>query len=166
MADFEAKSPIETEKAGAFLHDRSNRPKRPVTDQQEQAQQYLPLAIALICGVGMVALAFQARASWESHRDWVVPVTLPLLVIGGLAFGHLLARREWNPLTPAMFLVAGIIALTGWDVWLDAEEKSSGLRDAIAIGNGVFLAFAVILSVGALVWVEWKRPAKAPLAEG
>ncbi len=165
MADFESPAPVEEEKTGASLHDLRNRPGAASSTRRELFDRWFPLAVATLAALAMVALTFQTRASWETHRDWVVPVTVPLLVVGGLAFGILLARREWSALLPALVVVAGILVLTGFDIWLDAEDEKAGLRDGLAASNGVLLGAAVLLSLGALVRVEWSRPARAPVPE-
>lgn len=165
MADFESPVPVEEEKTGAFLHDRGNRPAPAGSTRRELFDRWFPLVIGMLAALGMVALTFQTRASWEAHRDWVVPVTVPLLVLGGLALGILLARREWSALAPALVVIGGILLMTVFDIWLDADDREAGLRDGLAASNGVLLGLAVVLSLGALIWVELKRPAKAPAPE-
>lgn len=162
MADFTSARPVEDVKAGEFLHDLANRPKAARPGAPELLQRHLPLLAGIAVSLVLVALAFQARDTWGAHRDWVVPVTAPLLVVGGIAFGSLIVRREWNVLTPALFLAAGVALLTAWDVWLDVEDKDDSVRDGIAIANAVLLSLFVVVSTVALAWVEAKRPTRAP----
>jgi len=166
MADFSSSRPVELVKAGAFLHDRTNRPKVPRPGVSALARRHLPLLAGIAVALALVALAFQARDSWGTHRDWVVPVTAPLLAVGGVALGSLAVRREWNPLTPALFLVAGSVLVTAWDVWLDIADKDDRLRDGLAIANAVLLSLIVVASVAALAWVEVRRPTRAPAPGG
>lgn len=166
MADFTSSRPVELVKAGAFLHDRTNRPSVARPGVGVLARRHLPLLAGIAAALVLVAFAFQARDSWGTHRDWVVPVTAPLLAVGGIALGSLLARREWNVLTPAFFLVLGAVLLAAWDVWLDVEDKEDAVRDGIAIASALFLSLIVVASVAALAWVEWRRPTRGPVAAG
>jgi peptidoglycan/LPS O-acetylase OafA/YrhL len=165
MANFSAPVPTESEKS-AYLHERANRPAPPKRSNFGLVRSYLGAGLGVLFAIGFVALAFQIRAGWDNHREWVVAITVPGLVLGGVAFGHLIARRQLTALAPG----AGLLVLTLVLVFLNYlrgrdTTGEDGLRDALSIISGVSLVLTVSALVGALAWVEWKRPTKAPLPE-
>ncbi len=165
MANFSAPVPTESEKS-TYLHERANRPAPPKRSNFDLVRSYLGAGLGVVFAIGFVALAFQIRAGWDNHREWVVATTVPGLVLGGVAFGHLIARRQLMALAPG----AGLLVLTVVFVFLNYlrgrdTEGGDALRDALSIISGVLLGLTVGALVGALAWVEWKRPTKAPLPE-
>ncbi|MEX0781684.1 MAG: hypothetical protein WD557_03470 [Dehalococcoidia bacterium] len=165
MTDWSTPAPVNPEKPN-WLHDQAQLPGPPVRRLTEYAAILGPLVLGLVFTGALVALAFWSRASWESHRDWVVPVTVPLLAIGGVAIGYLAARRAWAAAGPAFFLLALAAAFVASNIWRGtATEGSDGLRDALSIMSGVTIALAVAAAVGGMVFVEKTRPTRPPAAE-
>jgi peptidoglycan/LPS O-acetylase OafA/YrhL len=165
MANFSAPAPIEPEKS-TYLHERTNRPVPPTRTNLALLRSYLGMVLGLLFAIGFVALSFQIRAGWDNHREWVVAITVPGTVLAGVALGHLAARRQLMALVPGI----GLLALTLLLVFLNFlrgrdTTGDDGLRDALSITSGVLLVFTVGALVGALAWVEWKRPTKARHAE-
>jgi hypothetical protein len=162
MADFTTRVPVETEKRGAYLHDRTNRP----TVQRPPAREWLRRNLGLVLGIalalGFEALAFQTRAAWNVHRDWVVPVTTPFWVLGGIALGHLLARLRGEALAPGLALLVLGLALTGGNIALAIQTDGPRTsRDVLSILAGVSYGLAIAALVVALLVVEWRHPTHA-----
>lgn len=165
MVNWSAPAPANPEKPD-WLHDQEQLPDAPESERRDYARFIVPIVLGLVFTGALVALAFWSRASWESHRDWVVPVTVPLLAIGGVAMGYLAARRAWSAMVPAFFLLALTVALVASNIWRgSATEGSDGLRDALSIMSGVTIGLTFIAAVGAMVFVEVTRPTRAPAPE-
>lgn len=150
MADFTARVPFEPQKPHQ-LHDQALKPAAPPAG----INRYLGLVVGFAVGLGFVALAFETRASWDSHRDWVVPVTMPLWVAGGLVLANLVLRRAWLAAGPAMGLLVVALLLTAGD-WARAAstEGGDGLRDALTIATAIVLGLLLAYVIPAYVWVE------------
>lgn len=165
MADWSAPAPTAPEREH-WLHDQSKLPGAPVRGTVDYLRMFLPLALGLVLSAGLVALAFEVRSSWDSHRDWVVPVTVPLLVMGGVSMAYLLQRRALIAIAPAIvFLVlAGLFA--GFNIArASTTEGSDAGRDALSILGGVSLGLAIASLLGGMAWVEATRPTRAPAGE-
>lgn len=159
MANFTMRAPVNVEKPNE-LHDQSLKPGgKPVS----RLQQFGPLAAALAGAAIFVALAFQVRAGWENHREWVVATTLPFAALGGVALGFVLWRGRIMEASPAILLLLLCTGLAALNYWRGIETTGQdGLRDALSIIEGVLLALAVVAAIGALIWVEWRHPYRAP----
>ncbi len=165
MADLTAAAPIETEK-DADVHGRSDRPWIPV-DRQGQMRMLVILLVWTLCAAALVALAFQARASWTEARDWVVPMTIPFYAIGGIAMTYLFLRGAWLAASAGLTFLFIIVALTGFDLWRAALTTGpDGLRDSFSITIGVLLGVTVACFLGAMAWVEIRRPERPPAPDG
>jgi energy-coupling factor transporter transmembrane protein EcfT len=167
MANWSAPAPTNPEKPN-WLHDQSELPAPPARSRVDYARILAPIVLGLAFTGALVALGFQSRASWDSHRDWVIPVTIPLLAIAGVAAGYLVARRAWVALGPVLLLLLLLCSLTALNVWRGAEtEGSDALRDALSIMQGVLLGLTVASAIAAMVFVEWTRPTRpASAADG
>ncbi len=162
MANWSGATPANPEKPN-WLHDQAELPAPPERSRRDYARIAAPILLGIAFTAALVALGFQARASWESHRDWVIPGTIPLLAIGGVAVGYLAARREWMALGPVFFLLLLLCAMTALNIWRGAEtEGSDAFRDALSIIQGVLLGLTVASAIGAMVFVEWTRPTRPP----
>lgn len=162
MVNWSAPAPANPEKPD-WLHDQSQLPAAPGRTRTEYLHYLGPLILGLVFAAVFVALSFQTRASWGSHRDWVVPTTIPLTAIAGVAMGYLVARRAWVELTPGLLLLFVVLVLTGLNIWRGAvTEGDDTLRDVLSITAGVFLGLTVLALWGALVWLEAKHPLRAP----
>jgi peptidoglycan/LPS O-acetylase OafA/YrhL len=159
MAEWTVPAPYEPEKPHD-LHDKEQQPKAPPGWRPAFRSYLVGPAIGFVFAMGFTAMAFQARASWDSHRDWVVPVTVPFLALGGVALGLLVARRQWLPSLPAFALILLGLVFVGLNIWLGAvTEGQDNLRDALSISTGVAIGLAVASALAALAWVERRRPA-------
>lgn len=166
MADLTAAAPVESAKSGDYLHSRERIPARPAATRGDLVRRFLPLALGIACAAGFVALGFQTRATWSTHRDWVIPVTAPLLAIGGVALGYLLARGRANALATGALFLALTVLLTVLNIWRGAHtDGSDGLRDALSILAGLALGGTVAAFVIAAIAVELRDPARAPAPE-
>jgi hypothetical protein len=165
MVNWSAPAPANPEKAD-WLHDQEQLPSAPEGERRNYARFLVPILLGLLFTGALVALAFWARSSWESHRDWVVPVTVPLLAMGGVAIGYLGARKGYAAMAPALFLLALTAALVASNIWRGSvTEGSDGLRDALSIMAGVAIGLTVAAAVGGMIFVEVTRPTRAPAPE-
>jgi peptidoglycan/LPS O-acetylase OafA/YrhL len=159
-ADFSQPVPVNADKVDA-LHRQGEMPARPKLGRSDLLKLYLPPALGLMFAVGAVAMAFQARASWESHRDWVVPVTVPFLVIGGLGMGYLAARMNLRTLAPTVALLSMTLVFGFLNVmrgqWVDGED---GLRDVLSVITGVLLGATIVSAIATYAWDEIKNPVR------
>ncbi|GBD24465.1 hypothetical protein HRbin29_02143 [bacterium HR29] len=160
MADFTLPAPFEPQKEHA-LHDPKAKPAPPKLAWRDLLRANAALILGTALGLGLIALAFEARASWHTHRDWVVPTTAPFYAAAGIALAALLLRRAWAAAAPALALLALLLVATGADVWAAFAGKGDALRDALAILAGVLLGFTVVAALAAYAWTEWlRRPAE------
>ncbi len=161
MANLTAPMPMEAEKT-PWVHDRARIPARPATTNRDLLVRYQGLLLGLALALGFMVLAFQTRATWTTHRDWVVPMTVPFWAGAGVALGHLIDRRMWREAAPGLVLLAVAIGLTGVnDVRGMQVDGSDGLRDALSIITGTVCGLMIAALLGALVWVEMKNQTKA-----
>ena len=164
MADFTAPAPVETEKS-AVVHDRETRPDAPA-DRQDLGRMLLLIAVGVLFTAALVALAYQARASWTEVRDWVVPVTIPFYAIGGIALAYLVLRRAWMAASTGLTLLFLTVALTGFNLWRAALTTGpDGLRDSLSITAGILLGVTIAALAAAMIWVEARRPSRPPAPE-
>ncbi len=164
MADFSLPAPYEPQKVDE-LHRGEAKPKPPRLPIPQLLRAHATIILGTALGLGFVALAFEARASWGSHRDWVVPVTVPFWALAGVAMASLLLRRRWAEAAAGLALLAVVLALTAVDVWAAYSGGSDALRDALAILTGVALGAMVVAAVAGYVWSELRAgPPPAPEA--
>jgi peptidoglycan/LPS O-acetylase OafA/YrhL len=157
MTTWGAPAPADPEKPD-YLHDPAQQPGVP-TGWRTAVQTYLLApGLGLLFAIGFTAMAFQARASWETHRDWVVPVLVPFLGAGGVSMGFLVARRQLIALAPGLMFVLIALGLIVANVWRGSvTEGDDTARDILSILTGVALGFAVAGLVVAVVRVEGAR---------
>jgi len=157
-------APYEPEKA-TWLHDRSNRPAAPKLSRLEFARRWAVLAIGAVLSVGATALLFSIRDSWDNHREWLVTV-IPFLVIAAIAITHLAARKQAIPLIPGGVFLFFALIFAGADLIADYDDSASDTaRDVLSILAGICLGIATALLAAALLWVELRKPTKAPAPE-
>jgi hypothetical protein len=162
MTNWAGTAPAEPKKSD-YLHDRSRIPPAPRARTVELGERWAGMAIGFLFAMGFMALAFQTRASWGVHRDWVVPTTAPFWAIGGVALGHLLARRAWTALGPGVLLLALGLVFTVLNLWRSTQvEGSDTLRDVLTIITAVVLGLSLFALAFGAVWVEARQPRKAP----
>jgi asparagine N-glycosylation enzyme membrane subunit Stt3 len=165
MVNWSAPAPANPEKPD-WLHDQSQLPAAPSRSAGEYVRGFMPLILGLIFAAGFVALAFQTRASWGAHRDWVVPTTIPLTALGGVALGYLVARRAWLELTPGILLLLITITLTVLNIWRGAvTDGEDTLRDVLSITAAVFLGLTVLALWLAMAYLEARHPTLPPRPE-
>lgn len=153
MADFTLPAPYEPQKADE-LHRAEAKPKPPRLPLPQLLRAHATIILGTALGLGFVALAFEARASWGSHRDWVVPVTVPFWALAGVAMASLLLRRRWAEAAAGLALLAVVLALTAVDVWAAFADASDALRDALAILTGIALGAMVAATLAGYLWSE------------
>jgi hypothetical protein len=161
MANFSLPAPFEPEKS-SFIHDRTARPARPATSNNDLLRRFAGLGLGLLLAAFMLAIAFQARAGWENHREWVVAMSGPFFALGGISLGHLLYRKKLEAAAPALILIVLAALVAGFDIAADADDADMALRDALSIIGGVLLAISIACAVCAVLWVEIRNPTKAP----
>ena len=165
MSQFSDSVPVNPVKPNE-LHDQAAMPARPALPRQDFVKVWAPFIIGTVLALGSVALAFQTRASWDSHRDWVVPVTVPILVIGGLAMGYLAAGMRLKALAVPIVLLAVALLFTLLNILRgNSVEGSDGLRDALSIMTGVLLGATILWLIVAFAWTEYRNPIEPPAAE-
>lgn len=164
MANLSIPAPVETEKA-TFLHDRSNRPAAPATSRADLLKRWAGTIVGCALAVGLTAVLFSVRDSWDNHREWLVMV-VPVLVIAGLALGHLGARNKLQALAPGLLFLFLALIFAGADILADNDSGASDTtRDVLSILGGICLGLAAAALAFALVWVELRNPTKAPTPE-
>lgn len=164
MANLSIPAPVEPEKS-TFLHDRSNRPSGPAESRLEMARRYAGLLLGLVFSVGLAAVLFSVRDSWDNHREWLVTV-IPFLVIAGIALGHLAMRQQFMALAPGLALLALALMFALFDIIADNDSAASDTtRDVLSIFGGICLGAATVALMAALLWVELRNPTKAPTPE-
>ncbi len=164
MANFSIAAPVETEKT-AFLHDRSQRPAAPEASRVDLLKRWTGFVLGLAISVGLTAVLFSLRDSWENHREWLVTL-IPVLVIAGVGLGHLLARRQVMALGVGGGLLFLTLLFTLFDVIADRDSGSTlKTRDVLSILGGVCLGFTTVALIATLLWVELRNPTKAPTPE-
>ncbi len=166
MADLTAQAPTEPQKT-RWVHDRSRIPARPATTAQDLHLRYRGWLLGFVLALGLTALAFQTRATWESRRDWVVPMTVPFWASAGIALGLLVDGRRWKAAAPGIVLFVVALLLTGLNIWRGTEtDGQDNWRDALSIITGVTLGFMVVALLAGLIGSELTRTKQAqPPAE-
>ena len=164
MANLTIPAPYEPEKTD-YLHDRSTRPDAPNASRVELGKRWSGLALGLVISVGLTALLFSVRDSWSNHREWLVTL-IPVLVIAGIALGHLTVRRQWVALSPGLVFLFLALLFGGADIFADNDAAASDTaRDVLSILGGIALGIATVAFCIALVWVEARKPTRAPTPE-
>lgn len=165
MANFSVPAPYEPEKSGAYLHDRSRLPAGPGDRNADMRYLLVPL-LAIAFGIGLFALCVQTRAAWDTHRDWVVPASAQVAVLGGLGLGYLLARNKWLEALPGIGLLLIAVVITALNIWRgEVVSGSDALRYAMGIVTTVFIGLTVIALVGGLIAAEVTDPTRPPEPE-
>ena len=165
MTDFAAKAPFNPEKPNE-LHARESLPAAPDRSRNDLIRQFFGLGLGVVGTCIFLALAFQARAGWHNHREWVVATTVPGAVFAGVCFGYLLARSQFKASMWGVSLLAISVAFTVFNIIQGAISAGPDYRrDALTILAGSFLVFAGIAFVIAEIYVELKRPTRAPSPE-
>lgn len=159
-------APVETEKSGAYLHDRSRIPAGPPDTADAFLRRNVALLAGLVFTLALAALVVQTRAAWHTHRDWVPPAGVMGMAFGGLAVAHLLVRRRVDAAAAALLLVvlAAVIALFNI---LRGYQTDGGdaLRDVMSIATTVLMGASVVAALIGFVYVEATSPTKAPQPE-
>lgn len=166
MPNFADTIPVENEKSGAYLHDRTAIPAGPSFSVVGWVKENQGLVLGLIFALGFSALAFQTRSTWHTHRDWVIPVTTPLLALGGVCLGHLVGRRAIKALMPGLGMVGLAIVLTGFNILRSLYSHGPDTaRNVLTVLTTLCIAAAIALFVYATVQLELRNPTKAPTPE-
>lgn len=164
MTDFSAPAPFNPEKHHE-LHDQT-KVAPPGPPQRDFVSRHLSILIGIVATLLFISLAFMARAGWENHREWVVALTVPGLVLGGLAVGNLISRGKAMMLGPGMIFLGICLVFTVINVQRGyATEGQDDWRDVMSILQGISLTIALHMFFGAFLWNEWKNPIKAPAPE-
>ncbi|MBE0608944.1 MAG: hypothetical protein IH609_06165 [Dehalococcoidia bacterium] len=161
MANFSLPAPFEPEKT-AYIHDRTNRPARPTTSNNDLVRRFAGFGLGLVFAAFMLAIAFQVRDGWENHREWVVAMSGPFYALGGIALGHLLYRKKLEAAAPALLFLVLAAVVAGSDIAADADDADMALRDALSIIGGILLAISIACAVFAVIWVELRNPTRVP----
>ena len=163
MATLTAKAPVEPDKSGAYLHDRSRIPEAPPASRGQLLLRHAGIIAGVALSLALTALMVQTRATWETHRDWVTAAALVPMAVAGVALGYLFARNksEMAALGAVAFVLAGVVITFNILRGVDTEGQDN-LRDAMSIITAVFLAIGVICSVAGYFLAEIKDPTRAP----
>ncbi len=161
MTDLSAKAPFNPQKH-TELHDQT-KVAPPGPPQRDFFKRFWPILLSLVFTIGIISLAFIARAGWENHREWVVAINVPPLVLGAVAIANLIYRGRWNLLVPGAIFLALCTLLSVMNIWRGYQTVGQdNLRDAMSIIQGILLAISLHLLIGAMIWNEVKNPIKAP----
>ncbi len=161
MANFSLPAPFEPEKT-AYIHDRTTRPAPPAASRGDLVRRFTGFGLGLVFSAFLLAIAFQVRDGWDNHREWVVAMSGPFYALGGIAIGHLLARKQFAPLAPALLFLffAALFAL--FDLLADAADADMTARDVLSIIGGILLGISIACAIFAVLWVELRNPTKVP----
>ena len=164
-ANFSASAPSDETKA-TWLHDRSRIPAAPDLTRMERLGQYGPVLLGIVLALGALALAFQTRDSWSRGREFVVPLTTPILVLGGISLAYLATRGKLSRATwPGGFLLIAVI-LTVFNAWRGTISSGSDTaRDVMSVLAAIVLGIGVVWLILAMVVTELKDPTRAPSVE-
>jgi hypothetical protein len=165
MADLRAAAPVETEKIGAYLHDRSRIPAPPATDWKARTGPFLWIGLGFVLAMGAEALAFQTRSTWYAHRDWVVPMTTPILALSGVMLGYLLWRGQLMRLAWPLSLIFLALAFTAFNIWAGRVSPHHEGRDVLAVIIAVLLGVAVVWTILQGIVFEYRNPSRPPAPE-
>ena len=164
MADFAARVPVEPEKS-TYLHDRSNRPPSPTPTIADRIRRSWKLWVAVALAMGFEAIAYQLRDYWPGPRDWVVPATTPLVVMGGLALGFMLARGQYWVAWPALVMLVVTLSCIALNVTGEAvKSQDNTLAYVYNVVGAISLGVTIILAVGGILVAEVTRPVRPPTA--
>ena len=165
MADLNVPAPFEAAKVD-YLHDQSARPERPKPEMSDRGRYLIAILVGVVATAALVALAFEARSSWESHRDWVVPAVAPLLAIGGVAFAYLVIRGELTAVITGFMFAFVTLLLEILNRYRGSQTEGPDIgRDVLSSLAGVGIAVTVLSLVIAMIMVEARRPERPPAAD-
>jgi hypothetical protein len=166
MADFQSAAPVEPNKIGDYLHERSRIPAAPERSAGHYWTVYGGFIVGVLFALAVSALVFELRDAWESHRDWVPPAAMVPAVLGAVALGHLASRARVNAIALPAFLL--FIAASGpqLNLWMHHEfPEKDGISLAITIVSALCLGIATVWLLVALLWTEATDPTHAPEPE-
>lgn len=162
MAELNLPAPYEGAKVD-YLHDQSARPEAPKAEKSDRGRYLFAILLGVVATAALVALAFEARSSWESHRDWVVPAVAPLLAIGGVAFAYLVIRGELTAVVTGFMFAFVTLLLEILNRYRGSETDGSDVgRDVLSSLAGVGVALTVLVLVIAMIMVEVRHPQRPP----
>jgi hypothetical protein len=131
----------------------------------ELAMRWASFAVGVLLAVGLTAVLFSIRDSWDNHREWLV-TTIPVLAIAAIGLAHVVARGKVVPLAVGVTFLFLALVFAGADVLADHDDGATDTaRDVLSILAGICLGVAAVAIVMALVWVEARNPTKAPTPE-
>lgn len=164
-ATLTANAPFETEKSNE-LHAPESRPTPPDEARKAGSADRDTFFVLIAMALAAQVLSFTTRASWDGHRDWVVPVTTPIWVVGAVLLGAVLWRERWVFSYAALGFLAVGLALTAAN--LIRGENVSGsdtLRDVFSISSAVMYGCATVAAIAGWALMELRDPIKAPEPE-
>jgi hypothetical protein len=160
MADFAARMPVEEDKA-TWLHNIDNRPKRTPLVWRALLHRYWGVGLGFLLALGFQALSYETRAGWSSRRDWVEPSLTVFWAAGGMCAGLLFARRAWSAAAPGLIFLSIGLTFTVLNIvrhaYVDGPDALLTALDILAV---LSYACMLIAFIGAVIWLEWKRPLK------
>jgi|GEM_PF-939742 len=165
MADFSVPAPVEPEKKGAYLHDRSRIPEAPALPSRYRPEYLLVLG-SVILTAGLAALAFQVWDAWDNTRNLGFVISIGIVAPGGVSLAYLIWRKRWDWAGPALIIAVMLAMLVGANFWRGTYvDGPDGLRDALSIITGILGAFLIGMLVFGYFWVEITDPTRAPEPE-
>lgn len=166
MADLTLRAPIESEKQGAYLHDRSRLPEAPALRAPELIMRWGIILMGVAFAAGGAALAFQTYDSWHHTRDVLLVLSVSLAGPAGTALGYIIYRRRMDAFFPAFLMIilaCGLTAMNGARAY--TTDGPDTFRDVLTIGTAVTLGVLFLYLIAAWIWLEKEDPTRAPQPE-
>jgi len=166
MANLKAAMPIEENKSGAYLHDRTRIPANREWNWKQWAANNQGYLWGIAFGLLLTAAVMETREAWESHRDWVPPALLVPAVLGGLALGHLGQRGKVNVVAVPGFLLGVTLFAVVMHLWVKEDHPGNGgLLTTFTIISYASLIAAAHWLIAAVIFVEATDPTRPPEPE-
>jgi len=165
MADLMSATPSEPAKSD-YLHQRERIPEKPES-LESAARSYWGMAIGLAIGLAGVALVFEARSGWTSHRDWVTPAGAVFAGIAGLAMGYVWQRGRLPLLATAAFFLFLAVVFTVLNVFRrqGTDGNDNGSLALTILTTLCLIATLIAAVVAALIVARMKPSPPAPEAD-
>lgn len=163
--DFSVPAPVEPEKQGDYLHDRSRLPEAPARPQWRRAEDIFGL-VSLIATIALTVVALQTWDAWDNTRDLGFVISVGIVALGGVGLGYLLWRQRWDWAGPSLIIGFLIALVIGANLWRASYvDGSDTLRDVLSIVTGILGGLLIGIVVFGYFWVEITDPTRAPEPE-
>ena len=164
--DWRLPAPVETEKQGAYLHDRSRIPEAPPVERPELARRFGIVIMGVLFTIGLAAMAFTTLSAWDNTRDLAFVMNIGVVGIAGVGLAYLVYRGRWDFAAVGI----GLAVLTLGFIGMNAARAytSDGpdiFRDVMTVLGAITLGVLYVYVIAATIVTELKDPTHAPEPE-